>query len=123
MEKLRNPASDPRYLHMEYAASRLKSMGFEFAFSSMRSEACYYGFPGLTGVIRVGLHRQSRREAATFKKPLITSIVFNRLQVKCIEEIYVLIWQATGRYFMATSQTTDEQKMMIDQIIDYQGIK
>ena len=41
------------------AADLLKSAGFELACTSMRSEACYYKWPGRPGVIRIASHKFS----------------------------------------------------------------
>ena len=43
------------------AAEILKQAGFEFRHYSRKSEACYYGWPGVAGTIRVAAHKRKKK--------------------------------------------------------------
>lgn len=63
---------------IELAASLLKHAGFVLAFPSLKSEACYYTYPGRIGLIRIAAHKHNKthRNYSWGQKKLITKITF-----------------------------------------------
>jgi hypothetical protein len=59
---------------IEYAVGLLKVAGFEHRYTSMKSEACYYGLPGRDEVIRVAAHAHGHGDRATM--PIICRLTF-----------------------------------------------
>jgi hypothetical protein len=57
-----------------YAADLLKQAGFEHRYTSMKSEACYYGLPGREEVIRIAAHAHGHGDRALM--PIIVRLTF-----------------------------------------------
>ena len=87
----------------DYAANQLKVMGFTLRYTSMKSEACYYGHPCSIAVIRVAAHRFGRTEARTLTMPVATCTTFpEKSGPRCMEAADTIIALAVGRYFLMT---------------------
>lgn len=105
--RLAKPQRDTNYL-CEHAAHLVRSVGFEFAFASRKSIACYYQWPGYDTVLRIADHANDYppvghpRVAArlTFSGPFK-----NRTGVMRIsdEKFYQMVAQAIGEYFLRTN--------------------
>jgi hypothetical protein len=84
------------------AGERLKSMGFEVACCSMKSEAVYYRFPGRFGVLRVGMHKYKGGRAGMDE--VVATITFrggkqDRTRLICSEQRFQeMIWTVVGQY-------------------------
>ena len=48
---------EDRELMIEYAVAKLKARGFRHVYTSMVSEACYYQYGDIKGVLRIAAHR------------------------------------------------------------------
>lgn len=57
------------------AAEMLLAVGFEHRYTSMKSEAAYYGWPGRNFVLRVAAHKAHRHELHGL--PIAATITFN----------------------------------------------
>jgi hypothetical protein len=66
----------------QHAAELLKAAGFEFRYASMKSEACYYGLPGVPDLIRIAAHKHDRGIAGMGK--IIARITYSDRSAKPI---------------------------------------
>jgi hypothetical protein len=57
------------------AGEILKAAGFELRYTSMKSEACYYGWPGRPDVLRVAAHRHGHEDR--WQMPVAATLTFN----------------------------------------------
>lgn len=74
-------AADDALAAMQAAVDTLKSIGFEFRYTSLKSETCYYGLPGWHGVIRVSTHsKHSRTAQRDGVMPIAAFITFGHSQ-------------------------------------------
>lgn len=64
------------YKACDRASAMLRDAGFILQYVSQKSEACYFGFPGRVGWIRVATHKQNRPPAG-LTTPIISKITFN----------------------------------------------
>ena len=97
----------------DLASARLKEAGFVLAYSSDRSEACYYRWPGRPEVLRVAAHRFRKgwgTRGGAGDARVAAVLTFNHHQVdapgrmKIAEEkIESMIASAIGRYFLAST--------------------
>ena len=97
-----------------YAGDLLKLVGFELRYVSMKSEACYYGWPGRHGLIRVAAHRHWKQDSPTAHLgPVIAKITLRTGYLKALETFhsraYLMtairqkIAQTIGRYLIETA--------------------
>ena len=91
------------------AAGLLKQAGFEFRYCSLKSEACYYGWPGHTELLRIGGHRHTgpRRGKST---NVVSKLTFRAdapdgtsMKISLVK-VEVQVAQAIGFYFMRLKQ-------------------
>jgi len=75
------------------AAELLCEAGFEFRYSSMKSEACYYGLPTVPDLIRIAAHKHDRGVAGLGK--IVSRITF-AAQKAGISELHVRNTVANG---------------------------
>jgi hypothetical protein len=87
------------------AASLLRQAGFQLAYASMRSEACYYQYTGYHGAIRIAAHRLGRTESQGVGMPVVAKITFGANQGPVrFENIEQQVMLALGRYFFTRLQ-------------------
>lgn len=55
---------------IEIAARMIKAAGFVLRYASMQSEACYYGWPGRTGMLRIAAHKGGKRSDGMGRGPV-----------------------------------------------------
>lgn len=91
--------------YCEYAAERLKAAGFVHHHTSMKSEACYYRYPGKKCLIRIATHgSRAPRTLPTDSLPTVARITFGKTyNPKSWDAVDAQIYRAVGRYFMWTS--------------------
>lgn len=103
------------------AGEMLRCAGFEHRYTSMKSEATYYGWPGRSAVIRVACHRASRSELNGV--PILATITFNARNFKTdaagvvlVPRSYAirLIEQAVGKYMLTTSGVVKARRKFRD---------
>lgn len=85
------------------AQELVKRCGFELRYASSRSEACYYGWPGHRGVIRVAAHKH--RGPWIGLPPVVTTLTFRsdngHGQCKITpQKFYNEVARAIGMYFL-----------------------
>lgn len=94
-----------RRTYCEYAVERLKAAGFVHHYTSMKSEACYYRYPGRDCLIRVAVH--GSRAPTTLPAgslPTVARITFgSTYNPKSWDAVDSQIYRAVGRYFMYKS--------------------
>ncbi len=92
------------------AGKMLVQCGFEHRYTSMKSEASYYGWPGKAPVIRVACHKAHRHELHGV--PVIATITFNTKNFKQqktgivqIPKNHVVrtVAEGIGKYFLSSS--------------------
>jgi hypothetical protein len=91
--------------YCEYAAERLKAAGFVHHYTSMKSEACYYRYPGRNCLIRIATHAGSRapKSLPAESLPTVARITFGQTyNPKSWDAVDAQICRAVGRYFMWT---------------------
>lgn len=59
------------------AAEMLKTAGFELRYVSMKSEACYYSWPGRDEVIRIATHRQNGPPRIVNNYKMVAKLTFS----------------------------------------------
>jgi hypothetical protein len=87
----------------EYAANKLKKAGFVLCYTSMKSEACYYKWPGLDYTIRIAAHQFGRTERRSLEDTdrVAASITFGEnFRPKSTEALDTVIEQAVGKFFL-----------------------
>jgi hypothetical protein len=90
---------------IERAVSLLRLTGFELAYTSMKSEACYYGRSSWAGVIRVAAHRWGRTAQRALTMPVASHITFGSDQGRFSPaEIERRTCEAIGRYTLARAR-------------------
>lgn len=96
---------------MEAAAGLLRRLGFEHRYSSMKSEACYYGQPGRTEVIRIASHgRKHKRRNGGCAGRVAATITFGANQgAFSWPEIFRRTCEAVGRYEFAMQAINDRE--------------
>jgi hypothetical protein len=57
-------------------AARLRAIGFELVYTSMRSEACYYALPGYLGLLRVSAHKNKRPNQVRQERPVVAKLTY-----------------------------------------------
>lgn len=85
------------------AAFRLKSVGFEFRYSSMKSEACYYGWPDRQELLRIAAHSHDNDVRGLGK--VVSRLTLNRqsIKFKSPESMEHVIALAIGHYFLKSA--------------------
>lgn len=102
---------DDRLAMVDYAVARLKRAGFELAYASMKSEACYYRFPGRDGVIRVAAHRYGGAADYAVTLPVFACLTFGRqMRPRSDAALETVVALAVGRYFLAGESTASWRK-------------
>lgn len=87
------------------ATAMLRSIGFELAHVSMRSEACYYTMPGYHGAIRVAAHRYGGSEMRGMTMPVVGLVTFGHNQgAVSAKRLEYTVMLALGRYFYARTR-------------------
>ena len=89
-----------------FASERIKAAGFEFCESSMKTEACYYRWPGKTTLLRVAAHRSDSRNKGIVGKT-VSRLTFtgnhgtkpDKIRISD-EKVDQMIAQAIGWYFL-----------------------
>lgn len=92
------------------AADMLKRAGFEFHCASMKTEACYYCWPGKKSLLRVAAHSKKERPPGlshvaakvTFNGTCLSEPGFMRVADHKVETMVAL---AIGRYFLKARET------------------
>jgi hypothetical protein len=85
----------------DLAAKKLKAAGFHCAYTSMRSEACYYRLGNRTGLLRVAAHRLGRTESRRFETPIWACLTIpETYSPKSDCGFDAQIYLAVGRYVM-----------------------
>lgn len=82
------------------AADMIKAAGFEFRYASFRSEACYYGWPERTTLLRIAAHSHDKGVNGLGK--IVSRLTLNSQSIKfkspdTMERIIAL---AIGHYFL-----------------------
>lgn len=101
MYELKKP--EPWVDLIEYATDMLKKAEFVWHYTSRRSEACYYKFPGYNSLIRIAAHRYSfsARKAESFEMPVVSNLTFPpTYQPQSFENVNTRIYTAVGKYFI-----------------------
>lgn len=94
------------------AAAMLRDAGFELRYVSMKTEACYYGLPGRTSLLRVATHGYggggNKRGPTT---PVAAKLTFNGCQgdqpghMRLAEQKFeTMVASAIGCYMLATAK-------------------
>lgn len=99
------------------AVDLLKSVGFEKALVSMKSEAVYLRYPGRHGLLRVATHKYSGRigtdsavACLTFRGP-----PKDRDSMRCGGQTFdTMVWTAVGQYMLRSA---------LPQVSEYKGKK
>jgi hypothetical protein len=81
-----------------YAADLLKRVGFEHRYTSMQSEACYYGLPGRREVVRIAGHRYGGAEYGL--APVVTCLTITASKEWSEVQICNLTASAIGSYLL-----------------------
>ena len=104
----RNPVLlEERLILMEHAARRLKESGFVLEYVSMKSEACYYRFPGRDGVLRMAAHRYSGAMDKAVESPVTACMTFGPdTAMFSTVKMESLLASAIGRYFLGNGRST-----------------
>lgn len=87
------------------ASDMLKAAGFLFHGSSMKTEACYYRYPGKKSLLRVARHRKDRTPSGldhvagrvTFNGNVLTGPDEMRI---ADEKVTAMVAMAIGQYFL-----------------------
>ncbi len=90
-------------LHMvNLAAEKLRSLGFEPVYVSMRSEAVYYALPGFSGVLRLATHgrKAGKRLARKSDWKVSSSLTLNAKHTNW-PEVDCKVNEAIGRYLLS----------------------
>jgi hypothetical protein len=99
------PKQNPIEL-MDKAMARLKDIGFTLAYVSMKSEACYFQYPGKKGVIRVSAHRLkcNKKKNSINGNHIISKITFNKNAPAMSDYGFKrMMCDAVGTYFIDQS--------------------
>lgn len=100
-------AIEDRLAMVEYAVNRLKEVGFVHAYSSMKSEACYYKMKDVGGVMRVAVHKFNRTKDKAIESPVRSCLTFgDSIDIRSQGALDTMIANAVGRYIMAGSSGT-----------------
>ena len=96
--------------YCEYATERLKLAGFVHNHTSMKSEACYYRYPGRNCLIRIATHAGSTpKNLPCDSLPTVARITFGKTyNPKSWDAVDAQIFRAVGRYFMWTGKAESE---------------
>jgi len=83
-------------------AGMLKAIGFVHAYTSMRSEACYYAIPGYSGLLRLATHKNKSPNQQWKGRPVVAKLTFTA-STKFKSEVQFMdhIASAVGRYMLA----------------------
>ena len=93
--------SDEQLHLVEFGAEILKKAGFEFVYSSLKSEACYYKLGNRVGVLRIAAHRFGHRsEGRLLAFPVWSCLTFSEPRIKSAEKVFSMIDSAVGRYIL-----------------------
>lgn len=71
------------------ASELVKRAGMSFIWSSMKSEACYYGHPARLGLLRIATHSKGGRNPDMKDGPTIVSVTFPESNLKGFSPEYV----------------------------------
>lgn len=71
------------------AAAHVKKAGLRLVWSSMKSEACYYGAAGRHGLLRIATHSKGGKNPDMKNGPTIVSVTFPELNLKGFTPEYV----------------------------------
>ena len=71
------------------AADLVKRAGLSLVWSSMKSEACYYGHPKRWGLLRIATHSKGGKNPDMKNGPTIISVTFPELNLKGFTPEYV----------------------------------
>jgi hypothetical protein len=89
----------------DYAADILKKAGFAHRYTSMKSEACYYGLDPHPGVIRVAMHRHGHGDRTLM--PIFAKLTFREGAagasggcLKSWQQLDEMIARAVGHYLL-----------------------
>lgn len=95
----------------------LRRAGFERRYTSMKSEACYYGWPGHDEVIRVAAHRFGKNhgnprdingQRVVGKLMLCgTHLLRSGTMALSPEKMETMVAMQIGRYFLAVAKGSD----------------
>ena len=104
-------AHEDRLALVDHAVVRLKEAGFELAYASMKSEACYYRFPGREGAIRVAAHRYGGGADRAVTLPVLACLTFGPdMRPASPEKLDTLVALAVGRYFLGNGSVARWRK-------------
>ena len=85
----------------DLAAEKLRAAGFHLAYTSMRSEACYYRLGNRSGLLRIAAHRLGRTESRKFDTPVWACLTIPETYTpKSDCGFDAQIYLAVGRYIM-----------------------
>jgi hypothetical protein len=70
-------------------SEHLKSAGFILAWTSLKSEACYYAFRGRWGVVRIATHSKGGRNPDMKNGPTVVSVTFPEANLRGFTREYV----------------------------------
>ena len=86
----------------EEVAELVKKAGFILHENSMQSEACYYRYPGKSGLLRIAAHRYSRTQSRLNPaKNVICCLTFGETYTaKCKGSVDAKIMMAVGKFFL-----------------------
>jgi hypothetical protein len=93
------------------AGEMVRAIGFERRYTSLKSEATYYGWPGKEPVIRIGAHKASR--ATRGQAPVIATITFSDRNIRADkagvrqiprDKIIRTVAIGIGIYFLRTAE-------------------
>lgn len=95
------------------AAVLVKRVGFTLGYVSMKSEACYYSYPGRTGYLRIATHGQ-KHEPQGMSIPVMAKLTLSRNDAAKPGFIAINDFQiehrvalAIGEFFLRSESTED----------------
>lgn len=104
--RTKDPRPDIDVLTLCQEASEwLRRAGFELAYVSMKSEACYFCWPGRTDLLRVAAHKRDNRPLGLGR--VVSRLTFHASSGRVPghmrvspEKVRAMIALAVGEYFM-----------------------
>lgn len=79
----------------------IKAVGFEFRYASNQTEACYYGWPGKSTILRIAAHKNDRGMVSGVGKVVSRlTLTSQSTKVKSLGAMETIVALAIGRYFL-----------------------
>ena len=106
------PNDEDQLFLMNEAVGLVKQAGFVLNYSSLKSEACYYQYPGHEGVLRIATHRYGGKSLDYgVTSPVLSCLTFSKnMNPKTMDGFITSVALAIGRYFIAGASVSRWRK-------------